>query len=263
MLTVTSSLQQVLPQQADIAFFQDHGWWLSPVVLSSASLKALREAQDEFYDSGRQRFLENVPAGWQQDRHRSDALRKNDFTALTNDVFMKHLVTHPFIGAAAGLFMEVDAVRLWHDQLLYKPGRNTTDLNDAPPVVGWHTDQSYWKTCTGPMITAWVPFTDCPESMGPIAMLDHSNHWSSQGPDQSDFFRQDVTGQLASFQQCGHSIDVRPMAMKAGQISIIAGTRFMVHLLIWNKFPVEVWRSICNLLVIIGNRLYRNEPAIR
>ena len=209
----------LLPREQDISFFTAHGWWLSPVVLSNSVLETLRTAQDDFYASGRQRHLKHIPDGWQQGRHRLDALRKNDFTSLTNEVFMQQLVAHPFIGAAAGLLMEANAVRLWHDQLLYKPGTSSNAPNDSGPVVGWHTDQSYWKSCTGPMITAWVPFMDCPVEMGPVAMLDKSNHWSGQGPDQSDFFDQDLRSQLAALRAGGNSVEVRPMAMKAGQIS--------------------------------------------
>ena len=163
---------------------------------------------------------EHVPAGWQAERHRPDALRKNDFSSLTNPLFMELLVSHPFIGHAAGLLMQAEGVRLWHDQLLYKPGASQASGDtDAQPVVGWHTDQSYWKSCTGPMITAWVPFTDCPIEMGPISMLDGSNHWPLSNRDQSDFFGSDLQGQLAQFDSGGADMKITPMEMKAGQIS--------------------------------------------
>jgi ectoine hydroxylase-related dioxygenase (phytanoyl-CoA dioxygenase family) len=69
-------------------------------------------------------------------------------------VFGKRLVR-----IAADL-LEVEGVRLYHDQSLYKePGGGFTPA---------HADQFYWPLASDRVITAWVPLQAVPDEMGPI-----------------------------------------------------------------------------------------------
>jgi ectoine hydroxylase-related dioxygenase (phytanoyl-CoA dioxygenase family) len=62
-----------------------------------------------------------------------------------------------FAKIAADL-MGVPAVRLYHDQALYKePGGGITP---------WHQDQYYWPLDTANTITMWMPLTDITPDMG-------------------------------------------------------------------------------------------------
>jgi ectoine hydroxylase-related dioxygenase (phytanoyl-CoA dioxygenase family) len=62
---------------------------------------------------------------------------------------VRPLTFHPRIGAAAAALLGVRAVRLWHDQALYKEaGGRPTDP---------HQDQPYWPIAETDTITAWVP----------------------------------------------------------------------------------------------------------
>jgi ectoine hydroxylase-related dioxygenase (phytanoyl-CoA dioxygenase family) len=63
---------------------------------------------------------------------------------------------------AAGL-LEVESVRLYHDQSLYKePGGGFTPA---------HADQYYWPLASDRCITAWVPLQAVPRDMGPLAFF--------------------------------------------------------------------------------------------
>jgi len=63
-------------------------------------------------------------------------------------------------GLAAAL-LQVDGVRLYHDQSLYKePGGGFTPA---------HADQFYWPLASDRSITAWVPLQAVPMDMGPLA----------------------------------------------------------------------------------------------
>jgi len=65
-------------------------------------------------------------------------------------------------GLAAAL-LEVDGVRLYHDQALYKePGGGITPA---------HADQYYWPVASDRTITAWVPMQAVPRDMGPLAFF--------------------------------------------------------------------------------------------
>lgn len=65
-------------------------------------------------------------------------------------------------GIAAAL-LQVQGVRLYHDQSLYKePGGGFTPA---------HADQYYWPLATDRCITAWVPLQAVPQDMGPLAFF--------------------------------------------------------------------------------------------
>jgi ectoine hydroxylase-related dioxygenase (phytanoyl-CoA dioxygenase family) len=65
-------------------------------------------------------------------------------------------------GIAAAL-LEVEGVRLYHDQSLYKePGGGITPA---------HADQYYWPVSSDRTVTAWVPLQPVPQEMGPLAFF--------------------------------------------------------------------------------------------
>jgi ectoine hydroxylase-related dioxygenase (phytanoyl-CoA dioxygenase family) len=70
-------------------------------------------------------------------------------------------------GLAAAL-MEVDGVRLYHDQSLYK--------EPAGGITPAHADQYYWPLDSDRTITAWVPLQAVPQDMGPLAFFAGSQH---------------------------------------------------------------------------------------
>ena len=63
---------------------------------------------------------------------------------------VRPLTFHPLIGEAAARLLGAEAIRIWHDQALYKEagGRET-----AP-----HLDHDYWAINEPRTITAWIPF---------------------------------------------------------------------------------------------------------
>lgn len=64
------------------------------------------------------------------------------------------------LGRLAAELLEVDGVRLYHDQSLYKePGGGLTPA---------HADQYYWPLDSDRTITAWIPLQPVPPEMGPL-----------------------------------------------------------------------------------------------
>jgi len=70
-------------------------------------------------------------------------------------------------GIAAAL-LEVDGVRLYHDQSLYKEPHGG--------ITPAHADQYYWPLDSDRTITAWVPLQAVPRDMGPLAFFAGSQH---------------------------------------------------------------------------------------
>lgn len=63
---------------------------------------------------------------------------------------VRPLTFHPRVSQAAAALLGVDALRVWHDQALYKEaGGRPTDA---------HQDQGYWPIEEADTLTAWIPF---------------------------------------------------------------------------------------------------------
>jgi ectoine hydroxylase-related dioxygenase (phytanoyl-CoA dioxygenase family) len=84
------------------------------------------------------------------------------FTQVTNlwrvhDGVLRFVIAKRFARVAAGL-LGAQAVRLYHDQALFKPpgGKGTP----------WHQDQVYWPLDTPRTVTMWMPLMDVPRAMG-------------------------------------------------------------------------------------------------
>ncbi|MFW5829249.1 MAG: phytanoyl-CoA dioxygenase family protein [Planctomycetota bacterium] len=214
---MTAIDRDCLPTTADIAFFREHGWWLSPPLFSDAELDRAIALQDRYY-AGEHAQL---PESWPWDRSSGipedpAALRKNDYSSILMPALQ--LISHkPVLGACAAALMGSDQVRLWHDQLLYKPPRPQGRTVSGQTAVGWHADRNYWRTCTGPLLTAWVPFTDITPDMGPIAFLDKSQDWELL--EELDFFSDDLIGQEAIMSTNGKVVQKIVPSYRRGQVS--------------------------------------------
>ena len=70
------------------------------------------------------------------------------------------------LGQIAAQLLEVDGVRLYHDQSLYKePGGGITPA---------HADQYYWPLASDRVVTAWIPLQAVPMNRGPLGFYAQS-----------------------------------------------------------------------------------------
>ena len=76
----------------------------------------------------------------------------------TVDEGVKYFTLARRFGHIAAQLMEVDRVRLYHDQALFKePGGGHTP---------WHQDQFYWPLATSKTVTMWMPLVDRDADLG-------------------------------------------------------------------------------------------------
>ncbi|MEM7115312.1 MAG: phytanoyl-CoA dioxygenase family protein [Chloroflexota bacterium] len=65
------------------------------------------------------------------------------------------------LGQIATELMQVDGVRMYHDQALFK--------EPSGGFTPWHADQYYWPFDSPNCITAWIPLQAIPLEMGPLS----------------------------------------------------------------------------------------------
>jgi ectoine hydroxylase-related dioxygenase (phytanoyl-CoA dioxygenase family) len=82
------------------------------------------------------------------------------FNLWTQDEDIKYFVFSKRIAKIAADLMQVDGVRLYHDQALFKEA--------GGGITPWHADQHYWPLLTDKTITAWIPLQETHLEMGPL-----------------------------------------------------------------------------------------------
>jgi ectoine hydroxylase-related dioxygenase (phytanoyl-CoA dioxygenase family) len=82
------------------------------------------------------------------------------FNLWREDEDVKMLVFSKKIAKIAADLMEVEGVRMYHDQALFKEA--------GGGITPWHADQYYWPLETDKTVTAWIPLQATPLEMGPL-----------------------------------------------------------------------------------------------
>ena len=82
------------------------------------------------------------------------------FNLWTENELVKSFVFSKRIAKIAADLMQVDGVRLYHDQALFKEA--------GGGITPWHADQYYWPLSSDKTVTAWIPLQETPLEMGPL-----------------------------------------------------------------------------------------------
>lgn len=178
----------MLPTAEDVAFYRENGYWISPPILTEEILDTAERGMRRHHAGDVDHRVAGDPDGKLRGWHCADGdvLRKNDCASLRVEE-LALLVRQSVIAGCAARLAGAEEIRLWHDQLLYKPSGVRRQGN-----VGWHTDRHYWRSCSSEeMLTAWVAFHDITEAHGPVMFVAGSHRWDEQA--DLDFFDQDLT----------------------------------------------------------------------
>ena len=207
----------------DVEFYREHGYWVSPRMVPDDVLDDAEHGMARFYAEDVDHVLEwdlrtdrdQIPAGtyshWGWRPAHGDIMRKNDYSSLRVDELAR-LAHFPVIAACAARLSGCPQLRLWHDQLLYKP----VDTGNNAGNVRWHSDLFHWKTCSSDeMLTAWTPFADVTEKDGAMAVVDGSHRWSEEaGIDWNN-----VPFSIIDDVVTQHHTKLVPITLKRGQVS--------------------------------------------
>ena len=82
------------------------------------------------------------------------------FNLWCEDEIVKELIFSKRLAKIATDLMQVNGVRMYHDQALFKEG--------GGGITPWHADQYYWPLETDKTVTAWIPLQAIPFENGPL-----------------------------------------------------------------------------------------------
>lgn len=93
----------------------------------------------------------------------------------TSDVF-RAVTFHPTIVEEVAQLLDAEELRLWHDQVQYKP-------SEIGGPTGWHQDSPAWPNIVPKttQVSSWVALDDVDESNGCMSMLPGSHKWGVCG----------------------------------------------------------------------------------
>lgn len=131
---------------------------------------------------------------------------------------IKELIFSKRIAKIAADLMEVNGVRLYHDQALFKEARGG--------ITPWHADQYYWPLETDKTVTAWIPLQATPLEMGPLE-FSAGSHTIVEGReleigDESEEFLQKKL-RVTDFQHVVEPFDVGEISFHSGWVFHRAG----------------------------------------
>ncbi len=180
--TLTDAEQALLPTGEDVAFYAEHGWYLSQKLLADEEVDELVAVGERYYAGERDRRLPVRPpklAYWEPPD--GEVQRHNDYVHYESDAFAK-LLRKPLIGAVAARLAQADTIRIFQSTLILKP----PVAGEPSNIVPWHFDKHYWSSSSSDrMLTAFIPFHDCGVEMGTITMVDGSHRWREIGADDT------------------------------------------------------------------------------
>ncbi len=165
----------ITPAQVD--FYQENGYVIIEDFLNSAELELWREAVATAVD---ERNGQKIP-GRAGKTGEDDGINKDSeylakvFDQLINlwqtNEKVKELMFNPAIGEMAATLAQVDGIRIWHDQALFKkPWANPTS---------WHLDTPFWSFSDRRALSIWVALDDATFENGCLFFIPGSHKETS------------------------------------------------------------------------------------
>ena len=179
--------------------FQKDGFLLGDRILDDDQVEELREELDRVIAEGPEE-----PDLSQSKATRIANLGGNPDTPVWQIVNMwqasetfRDLTFHPVIVEEVAQLLNAEELRVWHDQVQYKP-------SGVGGITGWHQDSPAWPNIAPKttQISSWVALDDVDESNGCMSMIQGSHKWGVCG-----HFLHQIRSQMTSFQDVPKSFE--------------------------------------------------------
>ncbi|MFE5320598.1 phytanoyl-CoA dioxygenase family protein [Paenibacillus sp. NPDC056579] len=162
--------------------FRINGFIKGDVVLSENEVEVLREELDAVID-GKSVKKPALQRDLLNDKNPDYGMKMSTTGTviqivniwMASDAFYRHAANSVICEEIAQL-CDTDTVRIWHDQIQYKP-----------PVIGgptrWHQDHPLWPIIQPPdLVSAWVALDDATIENGCMWMVPGSHRWGNHQP---------------------------------------------------------------------------------
>lgn len=260
------------PTQKDIDFYNEHGWFISPELIPHHLLDEAAKAL-EMHWAGNIDHPLPIQTGFCDWKYGDESsVRNNEYISLQNKKFRK-LSLHPALGTIAAKLSSSSYVRVFDDQVVYKPS------HQSGSAVGWHVDYHYWQTCSSQqMTTAWIPFQDCTLELGPLVVLDGSHKWSHLlNKKELSFHSQDMQSLEKHIRSLGFDFKPIFMTLKKGQFSLhhclalhgsfpnkasVPRIAYAVHIQDESNHYVPAFHPDGNKVTLFNDRICRQKNSI-
>lgn len=142
---------------------------------------------------------------------------------MASDAFLQH-AANPKICEDIAQLCNTDTLRIWHDQIQYKP-----------PIVGgpthWHQDHPAWPIIQpADLVSAWVALDDATVENGCMWMVPGSHRWGDHGADLTNDDQFMPVHRHPSRLPDGAIVKAVPFEIKKGQVGYH-------HCLTWHGSP--------------------------
>lgn len=130
---------------------------------------------------------------------------------MASPAFKDLIFNQQIAGEMAQLMPNADTLRIWHDQIQYKPAGHGGALM-------WHQDSPYWGILTPKheQVTAWLALDDVDESNGCMSMVPNSHEWGTAIDFLHTLKEFDEMQGVGAFE--GHPVRVVTCPVKKGHI---------------------------------------------
>lgn len=140
------------------------------------------------------------------------------FNLWREDERIKALVFSKRLARIATELMQVQGVRMYHDQALFKEG--------GGGITPWHADQYYWPLVTDKTVTIWIPLQETTLEMGPLEFSAGSHNIVegrelSIGDESENFIQQKL--KITDFKHVIEPFDLGEVSFHSGWIFHRAG----------------------------------------
>lgn len=210
--------------EEQIAEFNERGFIVGPKVITDDQADALREGMFDVLEGRSQRkpelnrnlqgdeskqVVNQIVNIWEADDRFEDLIYNEKLCSLAAQV-----VGHP-------------TLRVWHDQIQYKPPHKG-GMND------WHQDHPYWPIIQpADLVSAWIALDDATPENGCMSMVPGSHKWGPHkggtvGTDRETFTPTPDLDQLPE----GIAIDIAENPVPKGHVSFH-------HCLTWHGSPAN------------------------
>ncbi len=140
--------------KAEVEYFNTQGYVKIKNVFSAEQLSAFEEVLDQIVAQEK----EQLPPLEERDTYGKAFIQLGNLWEQEQRI--KDFVFSKPLAHIAQQLLEVDSVRMYHDQALYKEADGG--------ITPWHCDQQYWPLESNKTVTAWIPLTEIPIAMGPL-----------------------------------------------------------------------------------------------